>query len=148
MFKRKHCILLFCVGFDVPNYYHFKKLCKFPKIAQFFFFCFSFPIFALGEYQLLILYNCTIEPLQFTPLPAQGKTTYFDTFFCSNEPCGCLRKIFQESWLSYSLWWPIYYTNSVDNIKLSVYTLPPTQHHSFSRNEPSPFIEFVAVLCF
>ena len=41
MFKRKHCILLFCVGFDVPNYYNFKKLCKFPKIAQFFYFCFS-----------------------------------------------------------------------------------------------------------
>ena len=31
MFKRKHCILLFCVGFDVPNYYNFKNCANFLK---------------------------------------------------------------------------------------------------------------------
>ena len=36
--------------------------------------------------------------------------------------------------LANSLRWPIYVINSADNTKLSCYTLPPTQHHSFFRN--------------
>ena len=35
-----------------------------------------------------------------------------------------------------SLRWPIYVINSVDNTELPCYTLPPTQHHSFFRNQP------------
>ena len=41
--------------------------------------------------------------------------------------------IISKFW-SYSLQWPIYVINSVDNTKLPCYTLPSTQHHSFFRN--------------
>ena len=39
-----------------------------------------------------------------------------------------------------TLRWPIYVFNSVDNTKLPCYTLPPTQHNSFSRNLPPLFV--------
>ena len=37
-----------------------------------------------------------------------------------------------------ALRWYIYVSNWIDNIKLPCYTLPPTQHHTFSRKLP-PF---------
>ena len=39
-----------------------------------------------------------------------------------------------------SLWWLIYISNSVDETKIIVYALPPSQHHSFFRNL-FPFVE-------
>ena len=39
-----------------------------------------------------------------------------------------------------SLRWPIYVFNSVDDIKLPRYTLPPTHHPSFFRNLPPSWL--------
>ena len=47
-----------------------------------------------------------------------------------------LRANARKSQFLSSLRRPIYIINSVDNTKLSCYTLPPTQHHSFFRNLP------------
>ena len=71
MFKSKHCILLFCVGFNVPNYINLKKNANFLKLHSFSsvslvsYFCIGW-ILALNSLQL---YNrtFTVYPPPFPP---------------------------------------------------------------------------------